>query len=230
MAVEYIPLEHFRETDDDHSSVRIRDMPYGRHREALTLYPSTLNFGNMRLDKVSPEEAILLSNVGYENTPILEIVTVGDFLFNGPYLSGINAGQTIALNVVFHPQQEGAVTGGLYVTAPTAVGSKFATLTGFGVLTEDNLMQYPLLTAGKETSEPMNIANGVYTFQVSNTFDGASVQLQWRVDSLNPWIGIPNTTLVSANTIHGIPLNTGQARAFITPGQGATSLNVMLMW
>jgi len=226
----YLPLEHFKVTDDDLSTSRIRDMPYGRHREALVLSPKSVNFNVMVLKRISPPETFLLSNMGYDQVVIDNIQAVGDFIFNGPDIKSINIGETIPLYISFSPVILGPVTGGLYVNAPNALGSKFATLIGSGVTLEDSLMQYALLTNGKATGSGISISNGVYSCVVTGTFDGALAQLQWRVESTQSWVDIPNVKFAAANTIHGIPLNIGQARIFIANAGFSTSLTVKLMW
>jgi hypothetical protein len=226
----YIPLEHFKATDDDYSTSRIRDMPYGKQREALRLTPTTMNFNSMMLNRISPPETLLLQNVGYDKVIIEDIQVVGDFVFDGSTIKSVDIGETVSLFVSFLPKVTTIVTGALYVNAPSAVGSKFATLTGSGVTTEDRLMQYPLLTNGKATGATINISNGVYSCAVSGVFDGAVAQLQWRADTTKPWVDIPNVKFSKADTIYGIPLNIGQARIFITGAGFSTSLTVMLMW
>jgi len=226
----YLPREHFKVTDDDFSSVRIRDMPYGKQREALSLTPSGKDFGNMVLGRVSPPETFLLTNIGYDQVLIQEIVAVGDFAFTGPEINHVNIGETVSLSVCYTPAVKGLVTGGLYVTAPNALGSKFASLTGSGVTIEDLLMQYPLLSNGKVTGPAIAIANGVYSCAVSGTFDGATAQLEWRPDAATPWISIPNIRYTEANTIYGIPLNIGQTRILIIDPGFSTSLTATLMW
>jgi len=224
----YIPLEHFRLTDDDFSTSRIRDMPYGKQREAVTLTPSNMNFNSMILARISPPETLLLANTGYDQVTIEKIEAVGDFIFNGPDIKSVAIGEVVPLQVSFLPVIQGQVKGGLYVTAPSAAGNKFATLTGSGVTSEDLLMQYPLLTNGKATGP--SISNGVYSCAVSGTFDGALVQLQWRVSASQAWVDIPNVKFTKADTIYGIPLNIGQARVLISSAGFSTSLTVMLMW
>lgn len=226
----YLPLDHFKVTDDDHSTIRIRDMPYGKHREALALRPLNVDFGNMILDRVSPPEIIILSNVGYDVASIWDIKTVGDFIFNGPFINSIDAGEIIDLYVSFKPVINGKVTGGLYITAPNAFGTKFVSLAGAGVLAEEYLMQYPLIRDGKTTGAAINIPNAVYTCTVSGVFEGATVQLEWRPDAAAAWVTITNVRFNKPDTIYGIPLNIGHARAVISnPGFG-TSITVTLMW
>jgi hypothetical protein len=226
----YLPLDHFKATDDDYSTSRIRDMPYGKVREALTLVPSSMNFNSMVLNRISPPETLKLSNVGYDEVPIQTIYTVGDFILDSSGIKSVDIGETISLYVSFYPKIQGLVTGGVYINAPSALGSKFATLTGSGVTSEDLLMQYPLLTNSKVTGASINIANGVYSCAMSGVFDGATAQLQWRVNATGSWVDIPNVKFDKVDTIYGIPLNIGQARILITNSGFATSLTAMLMW
>jgi len=230
MSGEYLPLEHFQGTDDDFSTSRIRDMPYGKQREALTLYPQTLYLGAMVLGRISPPEIVLLSNVGYDRVPITDITVVGDFMFAGPEIDRINTGEVISLNIAFIPVVIGPATGGLYIHSPNAIGMKFVTLIGSGVETEENLMEYSLLRNGNATGVAISISNGVYAFQVAGVPDGAVASLQWRSNATTPWIDIPNAILSTVDTIYGIPLNNGQARAVIKNSSTKTSLTVTLMW
>lgn len=230
MVTQYLPLEHFQATDHDRSSARIRDIPYGKERYVLEIYQDEVIFGNTLVNHVSPAEAILLSNAGYDDVPISKIEVVGDFIFNGPSITKILIGETVGLNVAFKPLIEGERTGGLYVTAPDSVGTKFISFSGSGVLMGDGLMQYPLLKAGNVTSGQVAISNGVYSYAVSGIFDGAVAQLQWRVGDSAEWISIPGVSRTFADTIYGIPLNTGQARVLITKATAKTSLTVIIMW
>src|SRR6516164_4081505 len=74
----YTPLESI--VDQDQSSRRIRDMPYGKHREALTLYPSEIVFGNAAINTETPPQTVLLRNQGYDSVSIAGITVVGDFV------------------------------------------------------------------------------------------------------------------------------------------------------
>ena len=226
----YLPLEHFQTSDDDYSSTRIRDMPYGKRREALALRPLDLIFNNTVIDRVSTPEILILSNVGYDSVSIQDIQVVGDFIYNGPFIKSIDAGEIVDLYVSFKPILTGRTVGGLYITAPNAIGTKFVSLDGTGVLSEDYLMQYPLIKNAKATSAAINIPNAVYGCVASGVFDGAVAQLEWRPDAATAWVTIGSVKFTAANTIYGIPLNIGQARIVITNPGFSTSLTVTLMW
>jgi hypothetical protein len=189
-----------------------------------------VDFNNMVKDRVSPPEIVILTNVGYDQVSIWDIQTVGDFIYNGPFIKSIGAGETVDLYVSFKPVITGPVSGGLYLSAPSAIGTKFVSLAGAGVLAEDYLMEYPLVKNGKTTSPAINIPNAVYACAVTGVFDGAFVQLEWRPDTVTPWVSITNANFNAPNTIYGIPLNIGHARAVITTPGFSTSLTITLMW
>lgn len=129
----YQPIEDFQQTDDDHSSDRIRDMPYGLKRENLSLYPNEITFGNVVVSATSPSQTILLRNEGYDDVEIEDVIVVGDFIYTPSDITTIEPGETIPLLVSFHPGRTGALTGGLHVKTVNALGHKFIKLLGTGI-------------------------------------------------------------------------------------------------
>jgi hypothetical protein len=130
----YIPLEHFQETDDDASTVRIRDMPYGKRREELTIYPTVLSFPQLSVNAVSPAYPVMITNTGYDVLVISEFKIVGDFAFAiaPPQSVSLVAGQHMSLYINYTPKREGLVTGGVYLNSGSAAGEEFIHLTGSG--------------------------------------------------------------------------------------------------
>ena len=130
----YLPIEHFQETDDDSSTVRIRDMPYGKRRESLVIYPTELVFTpSLVVGQISPPYPVMITNDGYDVVVVKEIKIVGDFVFHGvPTLKSLTPGQHISLQVKFTPKREGAVTGGIYLNSGSAAGEEFIHLSGTG--------------------------------------------------------------------------------------------------
>jgi len=129
----YIPLEHFQETDDDSSTVRIRDMPYGKRRESLVIYPTALSFPQLSVNAVSPPYPVMITNDGYDLVVIKDIRIVGDFAFYGSANpASLTPGQHMSLYVTYTPKREGAVTGGVYINSGGAAGEEFIHLTGSG--------------------------------------------------------------------------------------------------
>jgi len=129
----YLPLEHFQTTDDDHSTVRIRDMPYGKRRESLVIYPTNLVFPSLVPGLVSPPFPVMITNDGYDLVVINEIKIVGDFKFYViPTVQSLTPGQHASLQVQFTPKREGAVTGGIYLNTGSAAGEEFILLSGTG--------------------------------------------------------------------------------------------------
>jgi hypothetical protein len=129
----YLPLEHFQETDDDSSTVRIRDMPYGKRREELSIYPIAVVFPQLSVNAESPPYPVIITNVGYDVLIINEIKIVGDFAFQvTPTVKSLAPGQHVSLMLVYRPLREGTVTGGVYINTGSAAGEEFIHLTGSG--------------------------------------------------------------------------------------------------
>ncbi|MEQ1950934.1 hypothetical protein [Mesorhizobium sp. CN2-181] len=230
MSSGYVPLEHFQQTDNDQSSDVIRDIPYGMRREFLTLYPDTLTFAPQQINSISTVQTILLKNSGYDAVSIEAVTVVGDFSNQSAALTKILAGETLALQVSFNPKRAGAATGGLHIKALNAAGHKFIPLSGSGVLAADTPTQYELTVPDDGTGDAVEIASGVYAFTGSGTFSGATLQLQWRANVSDSWISIPGAALTAADTIYGIPLNSGQARILVSGATGAVSVDSSLVW
>lgn len=210
------------------------DEPYleGKPKSVLTMYPAELTFGNTVIGTDSNESTILLKNDGYDTVAITEIVVVGDFEDTTGALTHVDAGETVALTVRFNPNRAGTITGGIHIQAADASGHKFVKLTGSGVLAPVSLPQFHQLTGVENMPlSAVNIGPGVFAFLGSGSFDGASIQLQWRENTASPWADIPGATLTGANqSIFGIPLTSGQVRVVISGGSAATSVSAKLAW
>jgi hypothetical protein len=127
----YKPLEYYQTTDHDHSAQRIRDMPYGKRRESLVIYPTELIFPDLPISATSLPYPLIITNDGYDTVYIKSIQVVGDFLLYGT-LSSLAPGQHGSLQVAFVPKRDGLVTGGLYLDTGNAAGTEFVKLTGTG--------------------------------------------------------------------------------------------------
>src|SRR6187399_2474866 len=128
---EYLPLEHFKDTDDDASTVRIRDMPYGKRREKLTIFPTSLVFPPIPMKSVSVPYPVMITNTGYDVVAIRSVRVVGDFATFGqvPVISLV-PGQYAFMQLTFNPKRQGSVTGGVYLDTGNAVGEQFIRLSG----------------------------------------------------------------------------------------------------
>lgn len=135
----YRPVEDFATTDADASSARIRDMPYGKRREDLSVAPNLLDFGDCVTGLSSYPQTILLVNSGYDLVTIHQVVPVGDFVLIGPVVTEVLPGQTVPLQVKFAPSRAGAITGGVYIDTGNAAGQEFVKLIGTGLVNPDNL-------------------------------------------------------------------------------------------
>lgn len=128
----YIPIEYYQQTDNDHSSRRHRDMPYGRRKRHGHLEPEEMDLGVVSVGECSPEQVAVLFNKGYDRLFIKEIVAVGDFEYEATCGEKLKPGEICTIKVRFSPQRSGLHTGGLYVDIGNAVGPRFIKLIGIG--------------------------------------------------------------------------------------------------
>lgn len=204
----------------------------GKPKALLTMYPAEVTFGNTVLNTDSNESTILLKNDGTDVVAVTEITVVGDFALASDPIVQVLAGETIALQVSFHPTKAGALTGGIHIGAELAEGHKFVKLVGSGVLAPATIPQFhQLIGVENQAIAAVNIVAGTYALIASGTFDGASIQLQWRPDAVTPWVDIAGAVVSSASeSVYGIPLTSGQVRVLIGGGGTATSLDAQLTW
>lgn len=210
------------------------DEPFleGQPKLSLSLYPAELTFGNTSIGQSSNQSTILLRNEGTDTVAINEIMVVGDFEDNSDVIASIEASETVELKVSFKPTRVGVATGGLHIKSASAIGHKFVKLTGSGILVPSALPQFHQLMASASVPlDAVNIVGGVYALVGSGTFDGASLQLQWREDDTDPWADIPGAILAADNdAIFAIPLTTGQVRVVLAGGTASTSVSAQLAW
>lgn len=128
----YIPVEAYRLTDDDASSRRIRDTPFGKFPKALTVSLHEVRAPDTLVGASSQACSVVFYNNGTEPVDITEIVTVGDFVASFDPKTGIMPGDKLVIAVTFTPVRQGFTTGGIYVDAAGAAGEKFVKLTGVG--------------------------------------------------------------------------------------------------
>lgn len=134
----YTPIEDYMKKDMDRSSRRIRDMPYGKRKEAGALSSDEMDFGTININDVSPAQIAILYNTGYDDLLIKNMIVVGDFLITTNCGDHLKPGETCQINVQFNPKHEGNLTGGVYVDTEDAAGNKFIKFLGNGELNETN--------------------------------------------------------------------------------------------
>ncbi|ESX17880.1 hypothetical protein X766_15910 [Mesorhizobium sp. LSJC255A00] len=130
----YIPLQDYIDQDQDQSSRRIRDMPYGKHKEDLEISVASLAFANTGLNQESGSQAIVLTNAGYGEVNILFHQLSGDFLLKSSLPEKLLPGETATIQVAFKPISLGPQTGGLYLDTGNASGDEFVELIGTGIV------------------------------------------------------------------------------------------------
>jgi hypothetical protein len=127
----YIPAEHFRSTDFDRSSYPVRDCGSLKQKFSLNIFPGSLEFVGV-VDVQSPKQAIIVQNDGYEDLAIHDVIVVGPFQLIGEKPTTILAGNTISIEVAFTAKVVGAMSGGIFIQAPLAVGECFVQINGTG--------------------------------------------------------------------------------------------------
>ena len=132
----YMPADSFRRLDNDRSSRRIRDEPFGKRRYKADLLPKELAFGSHPTNSLSLTQKIILTNTGYDDLPIKKIHATGDFLVNTDCPPILRAGEAATIEVSFNPRREGVATGSVYVDTGDAAGTEFAELLGAGTYAE----------------------------------------------------------------------------------------------
>jgi hypothetical protein len=127
----YTPLEDYVTTDDDRSSRRIRDMPYGKRRFSLSVHPAELIFELTEVGETSAAQTILLVNNGYDSLTITGTTVVGDFEIVGDVPEELAPAEIASIQIAFSPLVSAeAITGGLYIQTGDAAGEEFIPLSG----------------------------------------------------------------------------------------------------
>jgi hypothetical protein len=130
----YVPLQEFIDQDQDQTSRRIRDMPFGKHKESLQISTGSLAFADTGKDYESPSLALVLTNDGYGDLNIYGHELLGDFVLKSSVPAKILAGETATILVAFAPSEVGALTGSLYLDTGNASGDEFVELSGAGII------------------------------------------------------------------------------------------------
>ena len=130
----YLPVTYFRERDNDRSSRRIRDMPYGKRAQSGMIGPAEVNFGTVAIDGMSAPHTATVVNTGYDDLPIKNITVVGDFLIQSNCPSSLAPGESCEVVIHFNPRRKGIITGGVYLDTGDSAGTEFVKLRGTGEL------------------------------------------------------------------------------------------------
>jgi hypothetical protein len=102
---------------------------------ALTLVPTSLNFGTRTVNTTSPASAVTLTNSGTAAAFLSSIVNTGDFAFTTtcPLFSApLAAGSSCTISVTFTPLTAAAITGNVTITSSAPGSPHVITLAGTG--------------------------------------------------------------------------------------------------
>jgi hypothetical protein len=130
----YVPLQEFIDQDQDQTSRRIRDMPFGKHKESLQISTGSLAFADTGKDYESPSQAIVLTNDGYGDLNIYGHELLGEFILKSDMPTKLLPGEVATIQIAFKPTELGALTGSLYLDTGNAAGDEFVELSGTGIM------------------------------------------------------------------------------------------------
>ena len=96
----------------------------------MTVKPSSLQFGSIKVGSNSAAQTITLSSTAA--LTIASITASGDFTQNNNCGSGLSAGGSCTINVVFSPTVAGARSGSVTITDSDQTSPQTVTLSGTG--------------------------------------------------------------------------------------------------
>lgn len=155
----------------------------------LSMTPSTLSFGNVQVGNSSTQSSVLTANGG--NVTITSAVSNNsEFTISGASLPvTINAGQSVALNVVFSPSANGAATGKVTLASNASNNQVTDSVSGTGV----PVQQTVVLSWSPSTSSVSGY----------NVYRGTSVGSYSRINSaLDPSETFSDNTVASGSTYY----------------------------
>lgn len=129
----YTPLQQIIDTDQDESSRRIRDMPYGKRKEEIQFSTLVLTFDETGTGFESPALVVVLTNTGYAEVNIYGHTLEGQFVLKSAIPSVLQPGETASVSVAFKPTTIGPRTGSLYIDTGDAAGDELVQLIGLAV-------------------------------------------------------------------------------------------------
>ena len=100
---------------------------------ALSLTPSSINFGAQIVDTISAEQPVTLSNTGTAALNISGIETSGDFAQSSTCSSILAAGATCTIDITFTPTDTGQRMGDLTVNSNATSSPDIVDLSGTGI-------------------------------------------------------------------------------------------------
>jgi len=101
-----------------------------------TLLPTGLTFATQLVGTASPAQSVKLSNYGTVGLSITSIVASGDFQETNNCGSGLSAGASCTISVIFKPTQAGLRTGTLSIRDNAPGSPQVVTLKGIGTIVE----------------------------------------------------------------------------------------------
>jgi hypothetical protein len=137
---------------------------------AVTLFPTSLNFGTVPGNTMSQQRIVTLSSINNSAVNITSITASGDFSLTTtatscPYTGGtMPAGATCTINVIFTPTATNTRTGDLAISYIGAGSPLSVPLTGVGIVSAVNVSPTSLTFSGQNvgtesTPQPVTLLN-----------------------------------------------------------------------
>lgn len=129
MADTFIPLEQFIASDDDSSSAVIRDYIHTREKFDITVSSNDINIGSFSSDVIIPLFPIVITNSGYADIDINDIIVTGAFSFEGTKPTKLLMNSSVVIYIRTNVTANGIYTGSVYVDITRSSTNNFIKLT-----------------------------------------------------------------------------------------------------
>ena len=136
------------------------------NQPAVTLFPASLNFGDVVLNKASAPQNVMAKNTGGATLDIANITISGDFAISANTCGAtLAAGASCSVSVIFTPKALGARTGTLTFTDNAANSPQTVGLSGTGVKVPPASLTPP---SAKYPKEKVGTTSKPKTFTLTN--------------------------------------------------------------
>lgn len=122
-----------------------RNSSYKEHRRISTVpqkrmeaVPNVLEYQSHNIKTSSSPKQVRVTNTGDRDIVIKAVRYTGEFSISHNAPDILKPGQFFKVSVIFLPKSQGPKTGSVYVETDDADGTEYVTLTGFGVLSEED--------------------------------------------------------------------------------------------
>lgn len=180
LLVGYHSVEEFESRAGDRSSRQILDFPGDQRPLDMSLAPSSISFGEWKANEISTPHTAVLTNIGYEDLPLLDIRVSGEWTITTDCPEILKPGDTCSITAYFTPQSPGLKTGTIYVDTGDAAGSEAVQLIGNGQLLPGLLTVVPSFLTFNNV--PVNTDSEIQEVILRNIGETTAPLLDLQVD------------------------------------------------